>query len=398
MGKFQNHVSKLEIFCPFQTCKLDECSEGVQNINAHIGATSQTCWSPSHGLVTCSKCITVDITNFETSWSAGDSAGKYNSVVDCFAKTFRNEGLRAFYNGYVIVHCYTAWQKLCQHVAESILLKTFPIEKSLMFLCMLRSDSMASNSVCMSWLTRAHYDRNCSLRADPRRQQYQSWEFKLILYYVPLWKQAQMQLNFCLQLAWKGFSKCLELTNIVDICRFLPNCARLCSWNIAMFITVEQVCPGPSSDINKSISVEVIIGNQKTHQIFFTWHSDAALGIYRCHVPTPVCLKFDVDKVLGQHCQALCISIYHIHIQSSWKSCRIMKMLSNILLPAQVYILAKKHELICFATADKEGNAQGVDIIKQISIQLLMIKYCSIEPIWLFIQLSYVLVSSRLLH
>ena len=29
----------------------------------------------------------------------GDSKGQYRGVVDCFAKTFRHEGIRSFYNG-----------------------------------------------------------------------------------------------------------------------------------------------------------------------------------------------------------------------------------------------------------------------------------------------------------
>lgn len=31
----------------------------------------------------------------------GDRAGKYNGVLDCFVKTARNEGLLAFYNGFM---------------------------------------------------------------------------------------------------------------------------------------------------------------------------------------------------------------------------------------------------------------------------------------------------------
>ena len=31
---------------------------------------------------------------------AGDSVGQFSGVLDCFTKTFRNEGLLAFYNGF----------------------------------------------------------------------------------------------------------------------------------------------------------------------------------------------------------------------------------------------------------------------------------------------------------
>lgn len=41
---------------------------------------------------------------------AGDSTGQYRGVVDCFAKTFQKEGLRAFYNGYNM-------NLLCHHSA-----------------------------------------------------------------------------------------------------------------------------------------------------------------------------------------------------------------------------------------------------------------------------------------
>lgn len=32
---------------------------------------------------------------------AGDKDGLYRGVLDCFGKTFRNEGMLAFYNGFV---------------------------------------------------------------------------------------------------------------------------------------------------------------------------------------------------------------------------------------------------------------------------------------------------------
>ena len=31
----------------------------------------------------------------------GDSAGKYKGTIDCFVKTFTNEGIFAFYRGFV---------------------------------------------------------------------------------------------------------------------------------------------------------------------------------------------------------------------------------------------------------------------------------------------------------
>ena len=31
---------------------------------------------------------------------AGDSTGQFSGVLDCFSKTFRREGLLAFYNGF----------------------------------------------------------------------------------------------------------------------------------------------------------------------------------------------------------------------------------------------------------------------------------------------------------
>lgn len=33
-------------------------------------------------------------------WTAGDSTGQFSGVLDCFSKTFRREGLSAFYNGF----------------------------------------------------------------------------------------------------------------------------------------------------------------------------------------------------------------------------------------------------------------------------------------------------------
>lgn len=35
-----------------------------------------------------------------SSCTAGDSVGQFSGVLDCFTKTFRNEGLLAFYNGF----------------------------------------------------------------------------------------------------------------------------------------------------------------------------------------------------------------------------------------------------------------------------------------------------------
>ncbi len=32
---------------------------------------------------------------------AGDKSGRYSGVLDCFVKTARNDGLLAFYNGFL---------------------------------------------------------------------------------------------------------------------------------------------------------------------------------------------------------------------------------------------------------------------------------------------------------